>query len=84
MQPQLNDTAMSSMALCAPLCDGASPVLVLYDYFITFTEEVDYIWRRKFSAVSVLFLLMRYCVLASKIIWIADFLFGISGEVRLR
>lgn len=32
----------------------------LYDYAITFVDEVNYVWKQSFSLVTLLFLLSRY------------------------
>ncbi|EJF66367.1 hypothetical protein DICSQDRAFT_18633, partial [Dichomitus squalens LYAD-421 SS1] len=34
--------------------------LILYEYLLTFNMEVRLVWRRKFTAATVLFLLNRY------------------------
>ncbi|KAF8452718.1 hypothetical protein L210DRAFT_2053440 [Boletus edulis BED1] len=33
---------------------------VIYDYFLTISNEVAYIWKRPWTIVSTLFLLVRY------------------------
>ncbi|KAN0094331.1 hypothetical protein V8E55_002618 [Tylopilus felleus] len=33
---------------------------VVYDYFLTFTREVDYVWGRSWTWVSTMFVLVRY------------------------
>ncbi|KDR76722.1 hypothetical protein GALMADRAFT_21534, partial [Galerina marginata CBS 339.88] len=38
----------------------ASFVMMVYDHMITFSEEVEQIWRRPFTGVSWLFLINRY------------------------
>lgn len=45
--------------------------LLLYDNFLTFAEEVQLIWRRKPSGVTVIFLSVRYLTTISKILNIA-------------
>ena len=42
--------------------------LFIYHYFLTFSEEVKYVWRRKISAVSVLFLVNRYVVFINRLV----------------
>lgn len=37
--------------------------LLVYEYYITLSDEVHYIWGKKFSVVSVLFLVNRYTTL---------------------
>ena len=34
-----------------------------YDYVLTFSSEVQFIWRRKWSAATVLFVMNRYAIL---------------------
>ena len=38
---------------------GTTAALCAYDYGLTFIEEVEYIWRRKFTIVSFLFILIQ-------------------------
>jgi len=49
-------------------CSIAAVVLIAYDVVLTFNREVACIWRRKFSAVTVLFLVMRYVTLSSQVL----------------
>ena len=35
-------------------------VLFLYDYLMTLEDEIRYVWSRKFTAASVLFMINRY------------------------
>ncbi len=37
-----------------------TPVLFIYEYFITIGEEVKYFWARKWTGASALFFLNRY------------------------
>ena len=39
------------------------PALILWEHTITFCEEIQFIWRRGLSAVTVLFVVNRYSVL---------------------
>jgi len=40
------------------------PIAILgYDTLLTFSREVDCIWRRRFSAVTVLYVMQRYCMI---------------------
>lgn len=39
---------------CAPLFSDVLAVLIVYEYLITFDAEVDLIWKRKFTFVTVL------------------------------
>ncbi|TFK90096.1 hypothetical protein K466DRAFT_574426 [Polyporus arcularius HHB13444] len=38
----------------------AARALFLWDYFVTFDREVEYVWGQKLSAASLLFILNRY------------------------
>ena len=42
--------------------------LVLYDYLLTFDRELDFIWRRKWTGPSVLFVVNRYSALMLSLI----------------
>ncbi|KAI0922480.1 hypothetical protein AcV7_006006 [Taiwanofungus camphoratus] len=44
-------------------CLTAATVLFIYDYIITFDQELEVVWRRKTTWSSVLYLLNRYCVI---------------------
>ncbi|GBE83934.1 hypothetical protein SCP_0509930 [Sparassis crispa] len=46
---------------CAVVC------LLWYDYLLTFSEEVQYIWKSRLSVSSVLFYVIRYSALLSSI-----------------
>ncbi|KAH9478085.1 hypothetical protein JR316_0010323 [Psilocybe cubensis] len=43
-------------------------MIVLYDYAITFEQEMSYLWKTRFNFVKVLFLLNRYYILISAIV----------------
>ncbi|KAJ3485911.1 hypothetical protein NLI96_g4614 [Meripilus lineatus] len=49
----------------------SSLALLVYDHLLTFPTEVQLIWRRKFSVVTILFLLVRYFTLVSKVVYVA-------------
>ncbi|KAI0786252.1 hypothetical protein C8Q75DRAFT_288012 [Abortiporus biennis] len=34
--------------------------LAVYDYFITFDQEVRHIWKQKFNVSSVIYIVIRY------------------------
>lgn len=42
--------------------------LVVYEYLLTFQDEVRMIWRRKWTAATVLFMMNRYLLIASIIL----------------
>lgn len=43
-------------------------VISAYDIALTFSREVEYVWRRKHSAVTVLFAVNRYSTLGRTIL----------------
>ncbi|KAK7675886.1 hypothetical protein QCA50_021178 [Cerrena zonata] len=52
----------------AQLLFGAAMTLSVYDLLLSFNKEVEYIWRRKFSMVKILYFTIRYCT-ALSIFW---------------
>ncbi|OCH88353.1 hypothetical protein OBBRIDRAFT_92438 [Obba rivulosa] len=55
-------------------CTVATCVLVLYDYSTTFSREVELIWGRKRTSVTVLFHLNRCTVFVWAVLQAASFL----------
>ncbi|KAH9939055.1 uncharacterized protein BXZ73DRAFT_76201 [Epithele typhae] len=45
-------------------CATVVTVLVMYEYLVTLSDEVEYFWKRKFSGASILFFANRYITLA--------------------
>ena len=43
------------------------PAVAWYDYCLTFSREVHYVWRKRLTFISTLFYLFRYSVLLSVI-----------------
>jgi hypothetical protein len=43
--------------------------ILVYDYLLTFSDEVRYIWRRPISNIKVLYVIMRYSVLAAELVY---------------
>ncbi|KZT65516.1 hypothetical protein DAEQUDRAFT_521731 [Daedalea quercina L-15889] len=41
------------------ICITASYMVFLYDHALTLSEEIEFIWRRRFTGVTVLYLLMN-------------------------
>ncbi|KDQ51715.1 hypothetical protein JAAARDRAFT_503028 [Jaapia argillacea MUCL 33604] len=39
----------------------AATLIAVYDHIITFDQEVELIWRKRWSISKVLFLMVRYC-----------------------
>ena len=52
--------------------------LVVYEYVITSRQEIDLIWKRKWSIVTLLFVLNRYVLVANAIVQVAP----ITSKVR--
>lgn len=46
--------------------DG-QPAILVYDTLLTFSRELDFIWKRKISVASVIFIMLRYGALASNV-----------------
>lgn len=42
--------------------------LLAYDHLLTFQAEIQLLWGKPFSRVTVLFILIRYCTLFSKVL----------------
>ncbi|KAK0242982.1 hypothetical protein EDD85DRAFT_947129 [Armillaria nabsnona] len=42
------------------MCQLVATTVVLYDHAITFSQEVEYIWSKQWSASKILFILNRY------------------------
>ena len=42
----------------------AGTAWIVYEYILTFTQEVELLWRRKFTGATLLFLVNRYLLLA--------------------
>ena len=42
----------------------AWPAIVFFDYLVTFSDEVNSIWSRKFSLATAIFFLNRYVSLS--------------------
>lgn len=48
--------------------------LVVYDYMLTFSDEIQYMWSYKTSAITVLLLLLRYVALFKQALRMTQFL----------
>ncbi|EMD34558.1 hypothetical protein CERSUDRAFT_75523 [Gelatoporia subvermispora B] len=64
------------------MCWTASICLVFYDLLTTLSNEVEYIWRRRFSSVTLLFLLNRHALLVLALLQVySDFGFGMTSAL---
>lgn len=43
--------------------------ILVYDYLLTFGDEVQYIWRRPISNIKVLYIVLRYSVLVAEVVY---------------
>ena len=46
--------------------------IYLYDQAITFRDQIDYIWSRHFSSVTVMFALLHLSAIATYMLWIVQ------------
>ncbi|KAH9886205.1 hypothetical protein C8Q73DRAFT_669175 [Cubamyces lactineus] len=61
----ISDTYVSN------LCTAAAATWLSYDIILTFSQEVDLVWRAKWSLPKLLFLLVRYYTLLSLLLTLA-------------
>ena len=58
--------------------------MVIYDWLLTFADEIHYIWNRKLTGAKVLFLVNRYIFMALVgTVVIVDFMSGESNIVSI-
>ncbi|KAI0667274.1 hypothetical protein C8Q78DRAFT_982622 [Trametes maxima] len=84
--------AYSRMRLCSCVtnprlvenyCMIASSVLLFVDWCMTFTDEVQRIWRRRLTGATIVFLLTRYVALAERVVLMVSlFLRTVDDKVR--
>jgi len=51
--------------------DDRCSALLYYDYFLTFPAEVKYIWSRRFTVSTILYICCRYALLANLLFLLA-------------
>ena len=57
--------------------------LLIADFFITFTDEVQRIWRRRFTGATLIFTITRYTALFERIVLLISVLLPtIQDQVR--
>ncbi|KAF8452705.1 hypothetical protein L210DRAFT_2052888 [Boletus edulis BED1] len=59
---------------------------VVYDYILTFPDEVEYIWNKPWTRVSTLYILVRYCGVCSMMINLTEwlmFLFTAAADLTM-
>ncbi|KAF9445271.1 hypothetical protein P691DRAFT_675977, partial [Macrolepiota fuliginosa MF-IS2] len=47
--------------------------MLIYDHCLTFSDEVERIWKRRFTFVTVLFLINRYATIVEVIVVLEAF-----------
>ena len=68
------------LSLCSRALLTTAPVPVAYDALLTMSDEVNLIWRRKFSAATVIFFLNR-----AQVVFLVYSLFPLGSDtVRQR
>ncbi|EMD37507.1 hypothetical protein CERSUDRAFT_114148 [Gelatoporia subvermispora B] len=60
----------------------STSVIIFYDYALTVSQEVEYIWKREFSSVALLFGFNRFILLtwAGANMWIGAAMFDLSAS----
>ncbi|KAF9456955.1 hypothetical protein BDZ94DRAFT_292653 [Collybia nuda] len=84
MSQELSRQELAEIAghlMAAKLFSLASCVMLFYDVFLTFGEEVERIWKRKFAPMTVLWFLNRYLSPLGYIVIIVSFHQPWSKEV---
>ncbi|KAH7909399.1 hypothetical protein BJ138DRAFT_1155389 [Hygrophoropsis aurantiaca] len=49
----------------------ASGAVVIYDQILNFSQEVDLVWNRRWSIVTLLYFVARYCGSAAQLGFVA-------------
>jgi len=64
-EPPLSTLLLDAQAYTAAVALS----IMVYDYMLTFGDEVRYIWRRPISNIKVLYLVLRYSVLFADVVY---------------
>ena len=56
--------------------------MYVYDYMLTFADEVQYIWRRPVTGIKILYLILRYGVLLAEVVYVQGESFLGIGEPK--
>jgi hypothetical protein len=43
--------------------------MFIYDYTLTFADEIQYIWRRPITGIKILYLILRYGVAIAELVY---------------
>jgi Family of unknown function (DUF6533) len=57
--------------------------MYVYDYMLTFADEVQYIWRRPVTGIKILYLILRYGVLFAEAVYFQGESFSEIGALNL-
>ncbi|KAH9906593.1 uncharacterized protein BXZ73DRAFT_110455 [Epithele typhae] len=60
----------------------AAAVMIIFDYLLTFSREVEFFWKRRVSGATILFITNRYLLLLDQLLSLVQSR-GFSDEVRL-
>lgn len=71
LQPQVSCGKFQGLRI---LTHRVATALCCFDHIITLDAEIKYIWRRRVSGASVLFILNRYSLLAASLASMVQFL----------
>ncbi|KAH9916980.1 uncharacterized protein BXZ73DRAFT_24368, partial [Epithele typhae] len=55
-------------------CIIASSALIIADYFFTLPEEIERIWRRRFTGATIIFFITRYAAVLERIVLLVSVL----------
>ncbi|KAK6971356.1 hypothetical protein R3P38DRAFT_2798725 [Favolaschia claudopus] len=63
---------------------GAAASVVTYDYFLTVSDEVDFVWNHRLGLPKVVFFLSRYLLPATELNWPCSGLWLSSGSRQMQ
>ena len=58
---------VDALTLTYPAAVGLS--MFIYDYALTFGDEMQYIWRRPVTGIKILYLILRYGVAIAELVY---------------
>ncbi|KAI0919471.1 hypothetical protein AcV5_001525 [Taiwanofungus camphoratus] len=68
--------AIFSQAIVQHYCAVAVTALVFYDYITTIVAEIELVWCRKFTAPSILYIMIRYLTMLYVVVQVCFMLDG--------
>ena len=54
-------------------CELPNLVLLFYDYVLVMEDEIHCFWQRRFSFVTLLYVVVRYAPLIDQVVRVAEF-----------